>query len=78
MKIVKGNLIDMALAGAFDVIAHGCNCMNTMGKGLALQIKNNFLKPTRPTARRRRATPTSWEEYPLRRLRASGDDVRHR
>jgi O-acetyl-ADP-ribose deacetylase (regulator of RNase III) len=42
MKIVKGNIIKMALNGDFDVIIHGCNCFNTMGAGIAKQIKDNF------------------------------------
>jgi O-acetyl-ADP-ribose deacetylase (regulator of RNase III) len=39
---IKGNIIQLALEGYFDVIVHGCNCFNTMGAGLALQIRNNF------------------------------------
>lgn len=34
----KGNLLAMAAAGQFDVIAHGCNCFNDMGGGIAKQI----------------------------------------
>jgi len=35
MKYAQGNLIDLALAGEFDLIAHGANCFCTMGEGLA-------------------------------------------
>jgi O-acetyl-ADP-ribose deacetylase (regulator of RNase III) len=42
MKVIKGDLIALALEGNFDVIIHGCNCMNKMGKGIALQIKETF------------------------------------
>ena len=35
MKIIKGNLISLALAGEFEVIIHGCNCFCTMGAGIA-------------------------------------------
>ena len=52
----KGNLIDMAEAGQFDVIVHGCNCKNTMGSGIAKEIReryplaytadSNFMRPT--------------------------------
>lgn len=38
----KGNLLDMAVNGDFDVIVHGCNCFNTMGSGIARQIKDRF------------------------------------
>ena len=36
----KGNLIDMAEQGLFDVIVHGCNCLNTMGSGIAAEIRD--------------------------------------
>jgi O-acetyl-ADP-ribose deacetylase (regulator of RNase III) len=42
MKIIKGDLIKLALEGQFDVIVHGCNCFRTMGKGIASQIKQVF------------------------------------
>jgi len=42
MKVVTGDLIKMAKDGEFNLIVHGCNCMCTMGKGIALQIKKNF------------------------------------
>lgn len=38
----KGNLLDMADAGEFDVIVQGCNCFNTMGAGLAPQIARRY------------------------------------
>lgn len=42
MKIIEGDLIEAALNGKFDVIAHGCNCYHTMGAGIAKQIKKVF------------------------------------
>ncbi len=42
MKIIQGDLIQLAKEGNFDLIIHGCNCFNTMGAGIALQIKQNF------------------------------------
>lgn len=41
-KEIEGNLITMALNGAFDVIAHGCNCFCIMGAGLAPQMAKAF------------------------------------
>lgn len=41
-KIVSGNLIQLAYEGHFDVIVHGCNCFNTMGSGIASDIKRHF------------------------------------
>jgi O-acetyl-ADP-ribose deacetylase (regulator of RNase III) len=42
MKIIKGDLIKLALEGNFDVIVHGCNCFCTMGAGIANAIKSEF------------------------------------
>ena len=42
MKILKGDLIQYALNGHFDVIVHGCNCFNTMSAGIARQIRHAF------------------------------------
>lgn len=42
MKTVTGNLITMAREGAFDVIAHGCNCMCTMGAGIAVPVRQTW------------------------------------
>jgi len=41
-RVVRGNIVKRAQAGAFDVIVHGANCMCTMGKGVALEIKETF------------------------------------
>lgn len=37
-----GNLLDLARAGEFDVIVHGCNCFNTMGGGIAREIADRY------------------------------------
>lgn len=42
LKHIKGNLIDLAEQGHFDVIVHGCNCQNTMGSGIAKEIKERY------------------------------------
>jgi O-acetyl-ADP-ribose deacetylase (regulator of RNase III) len=42
MNIIQGDLLQIALAGRFDVIVHGCNCQCAMGKGIALSIKRQF------------------------------------
>jgi O-acetyl-ADP-ribose deacetylase (regulator of RNase III) len=42
MKSINGDLLVLAQAGTFDVIVHGCNCMCTMGRGIALGIKMTF------------------------------------
>lgn len=42
MKIIQGNLLDLAENGMFDLIIHGCNCFNTFGSGLAKEIKERY------------------------------------
>lgn len=42
MKEVAGDLIALAQEGAFDAIVHGCNCLGTMGAGLAKGIARVF------------------------------------
>ena len=40
MKIIQGDLLQLAKQGDFDVIIQGCNCFCTMGAGIAKSIKN--------------------------------------
>ncbi|MDQ0474461.1 macro domain-containing protein [Labrys wisconsinensis] len=42
MRIIRGDLLQLACDGAFDVIIHGCNCQCQMGRGIALSIKQQF------------------------------------
>jgi O-acetyl-ADP-ribose deacetylase (regulator of RNase III) len=42
LKHAKGNLLDLAEAGDFDIIVQGCNCFNTMGGGIAREIRERY------------------------------------
>ena len=42
LKYAKGNLIDMAEQGHFDIIVQGCNCFCTMGSGIAKEIHTRY------------------------------------
>ena len=42
MEIIKGDLIQLALEGKFDMIAHGCNCFGTQRSGIAKQMVEVF------------------------------------
>ena len=42
LKYVKGDLIKAAQNGEVTIIAHCCNCFNTMGSGIAPQIAKAF------------------------------------
>lgn len=40
IKFIDGDLVRDS--DQYEVILHGCNCFNTMGSGIALQMKNKF------------------------------------
>ncbi len=42
MKVIEGNLLDLAEAGQFDVIVQGCNSFHCMGAGIAGQIAERY------------------------------------
>lgn len=42
MDVVRGDLIQLALDGEFDVVVHGCNCQCVMGAGIAKAIRKAF------------------------------------
>lgn len=42
LKHAKGNLLDLAEAGEFDIVVQGCNCFNTMGGGIAREIRHRY------------------------------------
>ena len=42
LKHAKGNLLDMAENGDFQVIVQGCNCFNAMGGGIAKEIAERY------------------------------------
>ena len=42
LKHAKGNLLDLAEAGEFDVIVQGCNCFCRMGSGIAKEIRARY------------------------------------
>ena len=37
-----GDLLALAEQGEFDIIVQGCNCYNTMGSGIAKQIREKY------------------------------------
>lgn len=44
LRIIAGDIIDLAKSGEYDYIAHGCNCQCRMRSGLAKQIVEHFPK----------------------------------
>jgi len=56
-RIIKGDLIQLAKEGNFDVIGHGCNCFCTMTSGIAPLMAEAF----------------GCNEFPLEWLKFEGD-----
>jgi O-acetyl-ADP-ribose deacetylase (regulator of RNase III) len=42
LKHAQGNLLDLAEAGEFGIVVQGCNCFNTMGGGIAKEIRQRY------------------------------------
>lgn len=42
LKLVKGDLLQLARDGEFEAIVQGCNCFCTMGSGIARQIREEY------------------------------------
>lgn len=42
IKVMQGDLLKLFKEGSFQAIAHGCNCRNLMGAGIAAQISEQF------------------------------------
>lgn len=54
LKHTTGDLLALAEAGEFDIIVHGANCFNTMGGGIARQIRERYPIAARVDAETRR------------------------
>ena len=76
MKVIKGDLVQLAKDGKFDVIVHGCNCFCTMGGGIAAQIKKEF-----PSAYAADLTTRNWTQPKLGNYTSAkiyiGDEILH-
>jgi O-acetyl-ADP-ribose deacetylase (regulator of RNase III) len=42
INYIDGDVVKLANEGAFDVVVHGCNCLSTMGAGVAPQMAKAF------------------------------------
>jgi O-acetyl-ADP-ribose deacetylase (regulator of RNase III) len=42
INYTDGDVVKLAKEGAFDVVVHGCNCLSTMGAGVAPQMAAAF------------------------------------
>lgn len=42
MEYVKGDIVELAESGRYDVVIHGCNCMCVMGAGVAKALSTKW------------------------------------
>ena len=68
MSILKGDLVQFALTGRFDVIIHGCNCFCTMGAGIARLIRDNFPEAYQADLKTRMGEKEKLGTYSLARI----------
>ena len=68
-----GDLLELARDGEFDVIVQGCNCFNTMGKGIAKQIKDEYPAAYAADCLTRKGDPTKLGMYSF--CTAQGFDI---
>jgi O-acetyl-ADP-ribose deacetylase (regulator of RNase III) len=68
MFTMRGDLIKLTKAGEFDVVLHGCNCYNTMGKGIAAQFKQHFPEVYAADCKTERGDPRKLGSYSRAKL----------
>ena len=68
ISILKGDLVQFALTGRFDVIIHGCNCFCTMGAGIARLIRDNFPEAYQADLKTRMGEKEKLGTYSLARI----------
>ncbi|MGD9106723.1 MAG: macro domain-containing protein [Desulfobacterales bacterium] len=75
MKIIKGDLIKLALEGKFDVIVHGCNCYCTMGAGIAKAIKSEFPEAYEADCETERGSKDKLGTYSHATIEKNGNEI---
>ena len=75
MKIIKGDLIKLALEGNFDVIVHGCNCFCTMGAGIAKVIKSEFPEAYEADCRTEKGSKDKLGTYSHATVERNGNEI---
>lgn len=63
MKIIKGDLIKLALSGEAEIIVHGCNCFHAMGSGIAGALGRQFPQIPLADSRTPKADPSKLGTY---------------
>lgn len=75
MKTVKGDLIEMASEGEFDIIIHGCNCFHTMGSGIAAQIRSEYPEAYKADLKTNKGNYLKLGEYSAAQVRNKNNKI---
>ena len=75
MNRVKGDLVELALKGDFDVIIHGCNCFGQMGTGIAASIKAVFPEAYNADVYTKKGDKEKLGEYPTATVENNGHQI---
>ncbi|MCP3871693.1 MAG: phosphatase [Desulfobacteraceae bacterium] len=74
MNVLKGDLIQLALTGRFDIVIHGCNCFCTMGAGIAKMIRENFPEAYQADLNTRMGDKKKLGTYSLAHIKRNGNN----
>jgi len=74
MQTIRGDLLQLAVEGRFDVVVHGCNCQCVMGKGIALSIKQRFPEAYESDCATTKGDPAKLGTISVARIVRSGVD----
>lgn len=75
LKHTKGDLLALAQSGKFDVIVQGCNCFNTMGSGIAKQIREQYPQAALIDCQTARGDYNKLGNYTVARANVAGFDI---
>jgi len=74
-SILKGDLIQLALDGKFDVIIHGCNCFCSMGAGIAKSIRDKFPEAYQADLKTNMGDKKKLGTYTMARIQRKGRSI---
>ena len=77
IKHVKGDLIEMAKDGKFDVIMYGCNCFCNMGAGIAKTIREEFPEAYEADCKTKKGDSTKLGDFSQAKIKTeNGKDLK--
>lgn len=72
MKYVKGDIVELAKTGQYDVVMHGCNCFCNMGSGVAVAIRKQWPNAYAADLKTEKGSPLKLGSYSMHHDAALG------